>query len=329
MLRRVTTFLSMVVMLLASPVFNAVFSTSARAEDSCLARPTGNAPNGNHWYYQTNHVTHQKCWVLGAKRTIVQNVALQKASGLTKDSEPTKPVQAVSCINAPNGHAPQGKRWYYRMEKATGQRCWHLGTQVLKIGNSIPAQSPAHVEFVAPKTSAKVVPPAVADALARFEDTSIALRSQIELASSRAAMVTAEVANANLATPTFASRWIDPSELAHSSDPQSNSVGLSENHQPVAAVLDEVTNSTRVSSHLYTAERPPSVALVFILGSLGGALVIFALIGRSFRYARPTLPVWPDIPPQDHVFQIAVDLDTLGPSSAISGLAEHRGRKFG
>ena len=330
MLRRVTTFLSMVVMFLAAPALNVVFSTSAQAVDSCLARPTENTPHGSHWYYQTNRVTHQTCWVLGAKRTIVQNFALQKkVSGLTKDNELTEPVQAVSCINAPNSHAPQGKRWYYRIDKATGQRCWHLGTQVFKIGNSIPAQSPARVELVAPETSAKGLPPAVAGAQARFEDTSIALRSQIEMAFSRAATITAEVADANLATSTFALRWINLSDLAHSSDPQSNPVGLSENHQPVAGVLDEFTNSTKASSHLYTAERPPNVALIVFLGSLGGALVIFALIGRSFRYARPTLPVWPDTPPRDDVFRIAVDLDTLGPSSAISGLAEHRGRKFG
>ena len=149
------------------------------------------------------------------------------------------------------------------------------------------------------------------------------------MASSRAARVTAEVANANLAISTSASRWIDLSELAHSSDPQSNPVGLSENHQPVAALLDEVTNSTKTCSRLDTAERLPNFALIVFLGSLGGALVIFALIGRSFRYARPTLPVWPDIPPRDDVFCIAVDLDTLGLSSAISGLAEHRGQKFG
>jgi hypothetical protein len=310
-----TTLLSTVVIaFLAAPALNAVFSTSARAADSCLARPTGSPPHGSHWYYQTNPVTHERCWVLGAKRTIVQNIALQKLSGLTKASEPTERAPAVSCINAPNSHEPQGKRWYYRTDKATGQRCWHLGTHISKIANSIPARSPAPVKLVAPETPATVLPPGVADAKARFEDTSIALRSQIVMASSRAAAVTAEVANEKLATSTFASRWIDLSDQAHSSDPQSNPVGHSEFHEPVAAVLEEVTNSTRASGHLYTAERLPNVALIVFLGSLGGALVIFALIGRSFLYARPTLPVWPDIPPRDDVFRIAVDLDTLGPS---------------
>jgi len=328
MLRRVTTFLSMVVMFLAAPALNVVFSTSAQAVDSCLARPTENTPHGSHWYYQTNRVTHQKCWVLGAKRAIVQNSALQKASGLQKDGEPTELVQAVSCINAPNSHAPQGKRWYYRVDKATGQRCWHLGTQVFKIGNSIPAQSPGRGELVAPETSVKSLPPAVADAQARFEDTSIALRNQIEMASSRAATITAEVADANLATSTFASRWINLSDLAHSSDPQSNLLGHSEIHQPVAAVLDEATNSIEASSHSYV-ERPPNVALIVLLGSLGSALVIFALIGRSFLCARPTLPVWPGITPRDDVFRIAVDLDALGPTSAISDLAGRCGRKYG
>jgi hypothetical protein len=300
-----TLLSTVVIAFLAAPVLNAVFSTSARAADSCLARPTGSPPNGSHWYYQTNRITHQRCWVLGAKKTIVRNIASQKFSGLAKDSEPTERAPAVSCIT-PNSQPPQGKRWYYRTDKATGQRCWHLGAKVSKISNPIPAPSPSPVKLVAPETLATVLPPAVADANARFEDTFVALRSQT-------AAVTAEVANENLATSTFASRWIDLSDQVHSTDPQSNPVGHSEIRQPVAAVRDDVTNSTTASGHLYTAERPPNVTLMVFLVSFGVALVFFALLGRSFLYAHPTPPVWPHIPARDDIFRIPSDLDTSGP----------------
>jgi hypothetical protein len=316
MLHRMTTLLSTVVIaFLVASALNVVFATGARAADSCLARPTGSQPHGSHWYYQTNRVTHERCWGLGAKRMIVQNVALQKLPGLTEDSEPTERASAVSCTNTPNSRAPQGKHWYYRTDKATGQRCWHLGAQPSKIGNSVAARSSAPVELVAAETPATILSPAVADAKARFEDTSIALRSQIEMASSRAAAVTAEVANENLATSPFASRWIDLSDQAHSSNLQSNPVGRSEIHRPVTAVL-EVTNSTKVGDQSYTTERPLGVTLTVLLVSLGGALAIFALIGRSLLYVRPTSPVGFDIAPQDDVFRIVGDLDTLGQSLA-------------
>ena len=63
MLHRMTTLLStVVVVFLAVPVLNAVFPTTARASDSCLAGPTGGASDGSQWHYQTNRVTRQRCW---------------------------------------------------------------------------------------------------------------------------------------------------------------------------------------------------------------------------------------------------------------------------
>jgi hypothetical protein len=253
MLHRMTTLLSTVVIaFLATLVLNAVFSTSARAADSCLARPTGSLPHGSHGYYQTNRITHRKCWVPGAKKTTIRNIA----------SPPVK--------------------------------------------------------LVAPETQTSVLPPAVADANARFEDTFIALRGH-------AAAVAAEVANENLATSRFESRWndlsdqahwIDLSGQAHSSDPQSNPVGQSGIHQPVAVVPDDVTKFTKASGHSYAAGRLPNVTLMVLLVSLGGALALFALIGRSFLFARPARPVWPHIPPRDDIFRVPSDLDTWGPSLA-------------
>jgi hypothetical protein len=253
MLHRMTTLLSTVVIaFLATPVLNAVSSTSARAAESCPARPTGPLPDGSHRYYQTNRITHQKCRVLGAKKTMVRNIA----------SPPVK--------------------------------------------------------LVAPETQTAVLPAAVADANARFEDTFTALRGH-------AAAIAAEVANENLAISRFESRWIDLSdqahwidlsEQAHSSDPQPNPVGHSAIHQPVAVVLDDVTKFTKASGHPYAAEWLPNVTLMVLLVSLGGALALFALIGHSFLFAGPAPPIWPHVPARDDIYRVPSDPDTSGPSLA-------------
>ena len=31
-----------------------------------------------------------------------------------------------SCLTQPNGATPQGKHWFYRIERVTGRRCWYL-----------------------------------------------------------------------------------------------------------------------------------------------------------------------------------------------------------
>jgi hypothetical protein len=231
-----TTLLSTVVIAFLAPsVLNAVFSTGAWATESCLARPTGRLPHGNHWHYQTNRITHKRCWVA-------------------------------------------------------------------RIGNSIPLGSPADIKPVTPETRAAVLPPAVADANARFEDTFTALRNH-------ATAVTAEVANETPTTSKFESLWIDLSDQAHSSDPQSNPAGR-------LLIPGDVKKSTKARGHSYTAERWPDVTLMVFLVSLGGALVLYALIGRSFLVTRPAPAIWPDVPSQDDIFRVPSDLDTSAPNLA-------------
>ena len=321
MLHRMTTLLSTVVIaFLAAPVLNAVFSTAARADDSCLARPTGRSFDGSRWFYQTNRVTHQKCWVAGGKETAVLDIAPPRllAFGGSNEVAERPAAAAASCIAAPNGRSPEGKHWVYRVDNATGRRCWRLGDQVAKsqaskshvsksevsksevsrskvsrnqgsgnqgsgnqvsdTGNAIP--SPAPVTSDAPQAPSMVLSRAIADANARLLDTSIAAPSRIELAASPAAEIT-EIANENPPTPTFSSRWTDLSDQARAPTP----MGLSESP-------DDVTPSTKASGPLPAAERSLDVTLMIFLGSLSGALILFGLIGRSF-YGRSEPPAWP------------------------------------
>ena len=38
---------------------------AANAADDCVTAPSGDAPQGSHWYYRTNRATNTKCWYLG------------------------------------------------------------------------------------------------------------------------------------------------------------------------------------------------------------------------------------------------------------------------
>jgi hypothetical protein len=238
MLHRMTTLLSTVVIaFLAISASNAVLSTSAWAAEGCLARPTGKLPRGIHWHYQTNRITHKKCWVT-------------------------------------------------------------------RIGDSSSAQSRAAARSVALEKGANILPPAVADANARFEDTFVALRDH-------ATAVAAEAATENVTTSKFESYWIDLSDQTHSSDPQSTAE-RSQSRQSVAVIPGDVRKSTKARGHSRTAERWPDLTLIVFLLSLGGALFLYALIGRSFLAARKASPVWSHIPPGDDIFRVPSEFDTPG-----------------
>src|SRR6266704_794029 len=81
----------------------------------------------------------------------------------------------------------------------------------------------------------------------------------------------------------------NPSAQIRASDLQSKSVDFSELHQPDPAVADDVarsnkTSATKAGADLPATGRPLDVSLLILLGSLGGALILFALAGRSFLY---------------------------------------------
>ena len=64
---------------------------AAPAEEECISRPKGAAPEGKHWYYNTNRKTNRKCWFLADKGTKVVAPALSKQSAPKE-----QPVTAVS-----------------------------------------------------------------------------------------------------------------------------------------------------------------------------------------------------------------------------------------
>jgi hypothetical protein len=62
---------------------------------------------------------------------------------------PAGPARAEErCIGAPNSSPPEGRHWYYNVDRANGRKCWYLGPQGQKIRQ------------VAPQAAARARPPA-------------------------------------------------------------------------------------------------------------------------------------------------------------------------
>jgi hypothetical protein len=51
---------------------------------------------------------------------------------------PENAARAADCAAAPGSSAPQGSHWYYRLDRTTHDKCWHLGES----GRTAPTASP-------------------------------------------------------------------------------------------------------------------------------------------------------------------------------------------
>jgi hypothetical protein len=85
-------------LLLAGALFTA---RAAFAADECIAKPTGAAPQGQHWYYRVDRASKRQCWYLAAEGTKVRAPApARQAPSIArtpapKSSVPTHAEEAV------------------------------------------------------------------------------------------------------------------------------------------------------------------------------------------------------------------------------------------
>jgi hypothetical protein len=89
---------------LVPPMFGLVLvaaSTSNVNAVSCIAKPNGQAPQGQHWFYRTDRVTHRQCWYLAPQNADAQKSATKQLSSTRK--LPAAPRHA----QRPTAAAPQ------------------------------------------------------------------------------------------------------------------------------------------------------------------------------------------------------------------------------
>jgi len=119
----------------------------ASAADDCVAAPSSNAPQGRHWYYRVDRAKGRKCWYLSAdggktEDIKAEDVKVDRAAvaapagipgllstllGAPPAAPPAGQASAADdCVAAPNSDAPQGRRWYYHVDRAKHRECWYL-----------------------------------------------------------------------------------------------------------------------------------------------------------------------------------------------------------
>jgi hypothetical protein len=177
------------------------------------------------------------------------------------------PPAADDCLSAPNGQAPEGSHWYYRIERGTKRHCWYVREQGQKVSQSAPSSAAPAAKPVAAKPIAANPEPAirgtVANARAELPAASIRGTSDNPAVATPPPQPPQPPAGMNVTrdtpdqpaastdisrtSPTIASRWPEPSSTAPSAN------------QTQAAANADDTDMQPTSSVAAAAEPPPVV----------------------------------------------------------------------
>jgi hypothetical protein len=68
--------------------------TSSRAGDDCLAAPNTATPQGSHWYYRVDHLSHRECWYLGPERRTHAHQDASPARSMSAQPASQTPAEA-------------------------------------------------------------------------------------------------------------------------------------------------------------------------------------------------------------------------------------------
>jgi hypothetical protein len=123
--RQIRTLIAAAAALLACGAGVGIPTTNARAAD-CLTAPYFSAAEGSYWSYRTDRATKRKCWFLRAKNQSTQQPTEQTASEAGPGAGATNTAGADDCLTAPDSPASEGRRWFYRTDRATQRKCWYL-----------------------------------------------------------------------------------------------------------------------------------------------------------------------------------------------------------
>jgi hypothetical protein len=213
----------------------------------------------------------------------------------------TERTAPAGCVTAPTGQAPLGKHWYYRTDKATGQRCWRLSDRIA-IGKTA---APATTRPVVSKRPRKTYVPAYADANASMDATretivepaapnkaTTAVARPAAPLTKSAAPAVKEVTYDELLQSTFGSRRMAGNV---SLDDQASSPPVTAAIQPASPVAAGFDQASFKALDRAFGDEPSldQIFAVFVM-SLGGVLALLALVTRSL--ARRSLA-----PPPIHV----------------------------
>jgi hypothetical protein len=238
------------------------------------------SPNNLPWTYlissfvgmhMTNRMGNSVAAILiGALASVTLVVAV---NGVARATE--------ACLSGPQGVAPKGSHWYYRIDHATKRNCWYARAE----GEKPAASQTSPLSQAAPQAETPLQP-AVANA--RAEAGPADLGQSNAAAAERAPPAVANNDHASDAPvadngqSTVASRWLDRAgaESVTASTPKPDDSGASLNSpEPSAAVAPLAAANARSAS---PSGSVPTLFLVIV-----GALALAALlVGVIFRFGN-------------------------------------------
>jgi hypothetical protein len=172
---------------------------------------------------------------------------------------------ADDCLAQPNGDAPQGQHWYYRIDRGTKRHCWYLKGQGEKVARAASPERAAPAKTASSKTESSKTEIAaqrsVADAhaelpsRARIEDDTSAFATRPAPAPIMAnAAANTAAADDNGTGSNVMSRWPEPTGVNSTADkpPESPPVIVADNTQPDPTAAAPMTPTPVTSAPVAT-----------------------------------------------------------------------------
>jgi hypothetical protein len=242
---------------------------------------------------------------------------------LTAGSSRAEPA-ADDCLAKPNSTSPEGRHWYYRIDRASKRRCWYLGPkgQEVRADSSTKrarlsrAVSPKPLPSVQPvaeaTTSVKLVAQAIAEtpaeptiepAAAHAVDTAAAFaRRWSDLSASASspdlsAQVEAELAQARARAQSLPARQAVDARARRGDD--GGSTGREQGLRTAYAPEPSTTHSeddmpliwpVLSAADRQLAEQPQATAIKLVLAFVAGALGVTAVFGCAIFKLYPARP---------------------------------------
>ncbi len=217
------------------------------------------------------------------------------------------------CLSAPKDSTPQGKHWYYRVERHTKRACWYLGEEDRSTSRSstrasaaqTPPEAAASDKTATQRNTKEPLQPAVADAHAELtRDVAVPFMTMPPLAPQpdKAFMLRDNTApqaseNAPPDSSRFSERWPDQNSYrVAQADTAAPPVPAPAPPQPT---LIQQASPQQAAAPIAPAPDDSSDMLRIVLAVLTAAIAIAAIIGRLIlahvrprRRPAPRRPIW-------------------------------------
>jgi hypothetical protein len=192
---------------------------------------------------------------------------------------------ADSCLSAPNGTAPAGSHWYYRLDRSTKRKCWYVRGEINKPARVASAQkeSAPPAEAANPQPAA-AISPSVADARAELTASQANARQKLATVS--------DSAPSNVGSPgsdsPVSTRWLDQSSMASSGGTKVASNDTAASPPEETQAEPQPTAPPAAGTAHATVEKQSTSTLLFIMA---GTLALAGMVGGViFRLNRASAP---------------------------------------